>query len=66
MSERAYFELWSKRTWRGLRWFWHCKSNGNHRIVFSGEPNGYHNRVDAIHGINFARLTTGATPIKEL
>lgn len=59
------FHVWNNgEKGRKRRFFWHFKS-GNGEIVFAGEPNGYHNRVGAMKGINIARETDVNTPITE-
>jgi uncharacterized protein YegP (UPF0339 family) len=59
-----YFELWSQRTlMRGVRFYWHCKSAGNHEIVFSGQASGYSSKANAEKGIAIARRTSELTPI---
>lgn len=58
------FELYQRRTLRGLRWFWRLRGD-NRRIVAIG-GDGYFNKADAEKGIALVRSTGPETELREL
>ncbi|QFT58073.1 hypothetical protein FIU94_04490 [Sulfitobacter sp. THAF37] len=45
------------------QWRWNLKAANHHIVADSAES--YHNKSDAISGINLVRGTSGSTPIYE-
>lgn len=52
------FHVFRRPTWRGRKWFWHYKDEGNHKIVANGE--GYSRQIDAIAAVNFLKASADA------
>jgi len=48
---------------RANQWRWTLYAANNRKVADSAEA--YHNRVDAIHGINLVKGTSGVTPVRE-
>lgn len=56
------FEVFQRRTLRGLRWFWRLRA-ANGRIV-ADSAEGYHNRDDALDGVEKVQATGPQTRVK--
>lgn len=56
------FEIYSRRTIKGRRWYWRLRA-ANREIIASGE--GYNHRAGALCAIDLVRATGTLTPMVE-